>query len=104
MEKVKVKLADIKPDNMRAQFEPVEIPDEIELKDLIALSRRTMGRVSFVLHASGNMATVSWVDYIYDNGDIQLWTVHDPDAGKQLGSAQIGERQLRDVIILHPVK
>lgn len=102
-DKVKVKISDIQPEKTREQFKPFTIHDEMTLKDLIDLSRRTMGRVSFVLHASGNMATVRWVDYIYDGDDLQLWTVHDPDNNKFLGSAMISDQQVKDVVILHPI-
>lgn len=102
---IEVKLTDIKGDKPpREQYEPFEVEEEMTLKQLIELQRKTMGRFTFTLHASGNFATCRWVNYIYNAaGDaIKMWTVHDPDNGKFLGSAQISEPQVKDVIVLHP--
>lgn len=106
---VEVKLTDIKGNiskdlPTKDQFKAITVPDEMTLPGLIGLQRRTANRFTFTLHASGNMATCRWVDYIYNAAGtaILLWTVHDPENGKFLGSAQISEPQTKDVIVSHP--
>lgn len=107
MDKAEVKLDDIKGTvgrgtPAREQFEPITVQPKMKLTDLIQLQTRTAGRFSFVVHQSGLYATCRYVNYIYnaDESAIYVWTVHDPENKKFLGSALITDQIVIDIELI----
>jgi hypothetical protein len=87
-----------KPEGLADDFSLIEEPEVWTLNWMIAKMQQTNNRFSFGLHASGKMATISYVNYVTNAKDqIKIQTVQTKEHG--FLTAYLEERVTKDVVL-----